>query len=162
MGIMQAFVTVRNMLQTSPSLPSWELEEIKVRIKALEVISEENEDKFDDIYVALTELSMNQKLVAKHRNPIGYLKPKEWFSPENKIQCQKSDKIIMLGDYIFAICELRIIDSNCQVDMHLEFCQIINFILCVDLSRFTVLLAHFCKLAIIYKHHWSGYPTEPK
>jgi len=74
MGIMRAFVTVRNMLQASPSR---ELEEIKERIKALEEISEENEGKFDDIYVALTELAMKQKLAAKHRNPIGFVKPKE-------------------------------------------------------------------------------------
>lgn len=77
MGIMRAFVTVRDILQASPSSPSLELEEIKERFKALEEISEENEDKFNDIYVALTELAMKQKLAAKHRNPIGFIKPKE-------------------------------------------------------------------------------------
>ena len=77
MGIMRAFVSVRQyILQASPSsLPS-ELEEIKERIKALEEISEENEEKFDDIYIALTQLAMKQKLAAKTRNPIGFKKPK--------------------------------------------------------------------------------------
>lgn len=107
-----------------------ELEEIKERIKALEEISEENEEKFDDIHVALTELAMKQKLVATHRNPIGFIKPKEWFSPENKMQLQKSDKIIMPGDNIFAIRESRMKDNNYQVDKLLEFCRIMNFILC--------------------------------
>ena len=77
-NIMRAFVAVRKyMIQASPSSLSRELEEIKERIKALEEISEENEDKFDDIYVALTELAMKQKLAAKHGKPIGFIKPKE-------------------------------------------------------------------------------------
>ena len=33
------------------------------------------------------------------------------------MQLQKSDKIIMLGDYIFAIRESQINDINYQVDM---------------------------------------------
>jgi hypothetical protein len=77
MGIMRAFVLVRNMLQISPASLSGELTEIKERIKALEEISEENEEKFDDIYVALTELAMKQKLTTTHRNPIGFIKQKE-------------------------------------------------------------------------------------
>lgn len=77
-NIMRAFVAVRKyMIQASPSSLSRELEEIKERIKALEEISEENEEKFDDIYVALTELAMKQKLATTHRNPIGFVKPKE-------------------------------------------------------------------------------------
>lgn len=76
--IIRAFIAVRKyMIQASPSSLSRELEEIKERIKALEEISEENEEKFDDIYVALTELAMKQKLATTHRNPIGFLKPKE-------------------------------------------------------------------------------------
>ena len=75
---MRAFVVVRKyMLQTSPSSLPRELEEIKERIKSLEEISEENEEKFDDIYIALTELAMKQKLATTHRNPIGFIKPKE-------------------------------------------------------------------------------------
>lgn len=75
--IIRAFVAIRKyMIQASPSSLSRELEEIKERIKALEEISEENEEKFDDIYVALTELAMKQKLAAKPHNPIGFRKPK--------------------------------------------------------------------------------------
>ena len=77
-NIMRAFVAVRKyMIQASPSSLSRELEEIKERIKALEEISEESEERFDDIYVALTELAMKQKLATTHRNPIGFVKPKE-------------------------------------------------------------------------------------
>ena len=77
-SIIRAFVAIRRyMLQAAPSSLSSELEEIKERIKALEKISEENEEKFDDIYVALTELAMKQKLAAKSRSPIGFIKPKE-------------------------------------------------------------------------------------
>lgn len=65
------------MIQAAPSSLSTELEEIKERIKALEEISEENEEKFDDIYIALTELPMKQKLAVKSRNPIEFVKPKE-------------------------------------------------------------------------------------
>lgn len=76
-SIMRAFVAVRKyMIHASPSSLSRELEEIKDRIKALEEVSEENEEKFDDIYVALTELAMKQKLAATHRNPIGFIKSK--------------------------------------------------------------------------------------
>jgi hypothetical protein len=77
-SIMRAFVAVRKyMIQASPSSLSRELEEIKERIKALEEVSEENEEKFDDIYVALTELAIKQKVAATQRNPIGFIKPKE-------------------------------------------------------------------------------------
>ena len=76
-NIIRAFIAIRRyMVQAAPSSLSRELEEIKERIKALEEISEENEEKFDDIYVALTELAMKQKLAAKSRNPIGFIKPK--------------------------------------------------------------------------------------
>ncbi len=64
--------------RTDASVNSYrELEEIKERIKALEEVSEESEEKFDDIYVALTELALKQKLAATHRNPMGFIKPKE-------------------------------------------------------------------------------------
>ena len=77
-NIIRAFIAVRKyMIQASPSSLSRELEEIKEHIKALEEINEENEEKFDDIYIALTELAMKQKHAAKHRNPIGFIKPKE-------------------------------------------------------------------------------------
>jgi len=78
MGIMRAFVAIRKYIIQAPPLSlSRELEEIRERIKSLEEISEENEEKFDDIYIALTELAMKQKLTAKHHNPIGFIKPKD-------------------------------------------------------------------------------------
>jgi hypothetical protein len=77
-SIMRAFVSIRKyMIQASPSSLSRELEEIKERIKALEEISEENEDKFDDIYIALSQLALKQELVAKSHNPIGFRKPED-------------------------------------------------------------------------------------
>lgn len=77
-SIMRAFVALRKyMIQTSPSSLSREFEEVKKRIKALEEISEENEEKFDDIYVALTELAMKQKIAAKPHNTIGFIRPKK-------------------------------------------------------------------------------------
>jgi hypothetical protein len=77
-SIMRAFVAIRKfIIQASPSSISRKLEENSERIKALEENSEENEEKFDDVYIALTELAMKQKLTAKHHNPIGFIKPKE-------------------------------------------------------------------------------------
>ncbi len=77
-NIMRAFVAIRKyMIQASPLSLSRELEDIKERIKALEEVSDENEEKFDDIYVALTELAMKQKFSAKPHNPIGFIKPKK-------------------------------------------------------------------------------------
>jgi hypothetical protein len=77
-NIIRAFIAIRKyMIQASPSSLSRELEEIKERIKALEEISEENEDKFDDIYIALSQLALKQKLVAKSHNPIGFRKPED-------------------------------------------------------------------------------------
>ncbi len=77
-SIMRAFVAIRKyMIQASPSSLSRELEEIKERIKALEEISEENEDKFDDIYIALSQLALKQKLVDRRHNPIGFRKPED-------------------------------------------------------------------------------------
>jgi len=76
--IIRAFISIRKyVIQASPSSLSLELEEIKERIKALEEISEENEEKFDDIYIALTELAMKQKLAVKPHNPTGFIKPKK-------------------------------------------------------------------------------------
>jgi uncharacterized protein YpbB len=76
-NIMRAFVAIRKyMVQASPASLSRELEEIKQRIQALEEVSDENEEKFDDIYVALTQLAIKQKQVDKPRTPIGFIKSK--------------------------------------------------------------------------------------
>lgn len=77
-AIMRAFVAIRQELPTISS--SRELEDLKQRMKALEEISEENlsalndlsEDsrrEFDDIYLALSQLS--QKKITQQQ-PIGY------------------------------------------------------------------------------------------
>lgn len=56
------------------------MEEIKERIKVLEEISEENEEKFDDIYVALTELAIKQKLAATQAGAVQLYFP-HYFKP---------------------------------------------------------------------------------
>jgi hypothetical protein len=74
-SIMRAFVAIRKyILHAAPSSISRELEEIKDRLKALEEAGDENEEKFDDIYVALTQLAMKQKKEDKPRTPIGFIK----------------------------------------------------------------------------------------
>jgi hypothetical protein len=76
-NIIRAFIAIRKyLLQASPSSISREMEEIKERLKALEEVSEENEEKFDDIYVALTQLAIKQKHADKPRTPIGFIKAK--------------------------------------------------------------------------------------
>jgi uncharacterized protein YeeX (DUF496 family) len=80
---MRAFVAVRNYLTQYASI-SKEITEIRERFKALEEVSEEtlaaisdlSEDtrkEFDDIYIALSELSNKQKAADKPRRPIGYV-----------------------------------------------------------------------------------------
>jgi hypothetical protein len=68
-SIMRAFVSVRKYL--AEHSPNKEIEEIKTRLDTLESISEENQNSFDEIYIALTQLASKQKSIEK-RNPIGY------------------------------------------------------------------------------------------
>lgn len=76
-NIMRAFVAVRKyMIQASPSSLSSELEELRNASRRWKNQRRER-IKFDDIYVALTELAMKQKLAAAYSNPIGFIKPKE-------------------------------------------------------------------------------------
>lgn len=72
-SIMRAFVAMRQYLLNST--PSPLLKELKDRIAALEDITEENEEKFDEIYLALAQLAQKNKLDNKPRNPIGFAKP---------------------------------------------------------------------------------------
>lgn len=72
-SIMRAFVAMRQYLLNST--PSPLLKELKDRIEALEDITEENEEKFDEIYLALAQLAQKNKLDNKPRNPIGFAKP---------------------------------------------------------------------------------------
>ena len=73
---MRAFVAMRTYLAELAS-SSREIAELKERIMALEEQSEENKTAFDEIYLALSELALKQKLAAKPRNPIGFVKAKE-------------------------------------------------------------------------------------
>ena len=75
-NIMRAFVAVRKYMIQTPSF-SREIEEIKERILALEEANEENDEKFDDIYIALTQLAMKHNKEEKQRTPIGFIKPKQ-------------------------------------------------------------------------------------
>ena len=72
-SIMRAFVAIRQYLLNST--PSPLLKELKDRIEALEDITEENEEKFDEIYLALAQLAQKNKQNNKPRNPIGFVKP---------------------------------------------------------------------------------------
>ncbi|WP_303139891.1 ORF6N domain-containing protein [uncultured Parabacteroides sp.] len=72
-SIMRAFVAMRQYLLNST--PSPLLKELKDRIEALEDITEENEEKFDEIYLALAQLAQKNKQNNKPRNPIGFVKP---------------------------------------------------------------------------------------
>ena len=72
-SIMRAFVAMRQYRLNST--PSPLLKELKDRIEALEDITEENEEKFDEIYLALAQLAQKNKQNNKPRNPIGFVKP---------------------------------------------------------------------------------------
>jgi hypothetical protein len=68
-SIMRAFVSIRNYLTQHDS--NKEIEEIKGRLEALESISDENQNTFDEIYMALTQLASKQTNSIQ-RNPIGF------------------------------------------------------------------------------------------
>lgn len=90
-SIMRAFITVRNYLLAQSSV-SAEIKELWQHVKALEAQSEENlkalndmgeenQQTFDEIYLALSELASMQKNIRQSsepsKNPIGFIKPKE-------------------------------------------------------------------------------------
>ncbi|BCD55450.1 ORF6N domain-containing protein [Alistipes indistinctus] len=81
--IMRAFVAMRNYL-LSPSVPSAELDELRRRVLALERgiedtnaaindLSEDNRQEFDDVYMALAALAEKKKETSE-RPVIGYKK----------------------------------------------------------------------------------------
>ena len=90
-SIMRAFVTVRSYLiaQSSVSAEIKELwqhvkaleEQSEKNLKALNDLGEENQETFDEIYLALSELANKQKNFNQSRSPsrkpIGFVKPKE-------------------------------------------------------------------------------------
>ena len=80
-SIMRAFVAIRQGLPQVSN--NKELEELKIRMKELEEVSEEtmaaisdlSEDtrkELDDIYMALSQLAAKQKKISSSQNPIGY------------------------------------------------------------------------------------------
>jgi hypothetical protein len=88
-SIMRAFVAVRNYLsqhaETSKEIAAlWQhvkaLEErSEENLKAINDLNDENQNAFDEIYIALSELAKKQKAInePKPYKPIGYIKPKE-------------------------------------------------------------------------------------
>ncbi len=88
-SIMRAFVTIRNYLSQQAEA-SKEITELWRHIKALEEqseenlriindLSEDNQNTFDEIYIALSELAKKQKAIDKiaTHKPVGYIKPME-------------------------------------------------------------------------------------
>jgi hypothetical protein len=90
-NIMRAFVSMRNYLalQSSVSVEIKELwqhvqaleEQSEENLKALNDMGEDNQETFDEIYLALSELASKQKGLDQSpnppRKPIGFVKPKE-------------------------------------------------------------------------------------
>jgi len=68
-SIMRAFVSIRKYLTEHE--PNKEIEEIKARLEGLESASDDSQNSFDEIYIALAQL-MNNKNAINNRNPIGY------------------------------------------------------------------------------------------
>jgi len=90
-SIMRAFIAVRSYLLAQSSVSS-EIRELWQHVKALEEqseenlkamndLSEDNQETFDEIYLALSELANKQKdsnqPSTPSRKPIGFVKPKE-------------------------------------------------------------------------------------
>lgn len=78
---MRAFVQIRQYL-TSTQLQSAEIEELKAKVKALEMgsentlgavndLSEDLQKDIDNIYIAIAELSVKLPQLNKPRRPIG-------------------------------------------------------------------------------------------
>ncbi|MCX6309529.1 MAG: ORF6N domain-containing protein [Bacteroidia bacterium] len=68
-SIMRAFVSIRKYLSEHET--NTEIEAIKERLEALESASEDNQNTFDEIYMALTQLASKHKSIVT-RNPIGF------------------------------------------------------------------------------------------
>ena len=81
-SIMRTFIAIRKLILSYKE--NDEINDLKSRIKSLEEMTEEtlsaindlSEDtrkEFDDIYIALSEMSDKQKKSTKSRNPIGFI-----------------------------------------------------------------------------------------
>ncbi len=74
LNIMRAFVPLRQLAMNSLEIKQLAMENSDIR-RLLEEYIEETEGKFDEVYVALTELAEQRKSHSpKPRNPIGYVK----------------------------------------------------------------------------------------
>ena len=82
--IMRAFVAMRQFIIENASKFK-EIEDLRNRVKLLEEynedilkvvndLSEDTQNSFDDIYIALSEMASKQKKIDKPRNPIGFKK----------------------------------------------------------------------------------------
>lgn len=84
-NIMRAFVKIRNYLMEYSSISNeidtlWRHiknleEQCEENLKAVNDLNEDNQNTFDDIYIALTELASKKELKEKPRNVVGYIKP---------------------------------------------------------------------------------------
>jgi hypothetical protein len=73
-NIMRAFVALRQLAMDSLEIKQLAMENGDIR-RLLEEYIEETEEKFDEVYAALTELAEQRKThPPKPRNPIGYIK----------------------------------------------------------------------------------------
>ncbi len=74
LSIMRAFVALRRLAMDSLEIKQLAMENKDIR-RLLEEYIEETEEKFDEVYAALTELAEHRKSnPPKPRNPIGYVK----------------------------------------------------------------------------------------
>lgn len=87
-NIMRAFVAIRNYL-IQQSTASLEIEKLWIHVKSLEErtdenlkavndLSEDTQNTFDEIYIALSELAKKQQIIStKPRKRVGYIQDKE-------------------------------------------------------------------------------------
>jgi ORF6N domain. len=84
-NIMRAFVKIRNYLMEYSSISNeidtlWRHiknleEQCEENLKAVNDLNEDNQNTFDDIYIALTELASKKELKEKPHKVVGYIKP---------------------------------------------------------------------------------------
>jgi len=84
-NIMRAFVKIRNYLMEYSSISNeidtlWKHiknleEQCEENLKAINDLNEDNQNTFDDIYIALTELASKKESEEKPHKVVGYIKP---------------------------------------------------------------------------------------
>ena len=70
-SIMRAFVAMRQLAMTSIEVRQLAQENSEIR-RLLDEFIEETEGKFDDVYLALSELALQKQLARTERRPIGF------------------------------------------------------------------------------------------